>query len=69
MKFKVTTYVGIILAMGLTIGCGGSGEARNATDGASADALAEYEAAVAAAEGGMEAELDAPEGGTKAAAQ
>lgn len=69
MKLKVTSYVGVMFVMALMVGCSNSGDARNATDGASTDALAEYEAAVAAAEGGMEAELNAQEDGNEAPAE
>ena len=56
MKITVSTFLFLVVLRALVVGCG-SGEPRKATDGASPDAIAEYEAAVAAAEGNMDADL------------
>jgi outer membrane lipoprotein-sorting protein len=58
MKLKVRSLMCLVLLNVVTIGCGGGGEARNATEGASKSAIEEYEAAVKAAEGSMTTKED-----------
>lgn len=65
MKFSLSSFLSFVLLGAVVVGCG-SEEPRTATEGASAQDIAEYEAAVAAAEGSMAAseESSAEEGGT-----
>ncbi len=60
MKIAASSFLILVLLGALVVGCG-SGEPRRSTDGADAQAIAEYEAAVAAAEGNMEASVESSE--------
>ena len=52
MKLTVLSLLLPVFLVAFVVGCD-SGEPRTATDGADAQAIADYEAAVAAAEGNM----------------
>jgi hypothetical protein len=53
MKLRVTSLISLALLTVFALGCGGGGEPRNATQGATKSQIEEYEAAVKAAEGSM----------------
>jgi hypothetical protein len=57
MKFTVSSFLFLLLVGAIVVGCGSEGP-RTSTEGASPDAIAEYEAAVAAAEGSMESAVE-----------
>jgi hypothetical protein len=58
IRMRLSVFSCLVLLLGAVIvGCG-SDEPRRATDGASQQALEEYEAAVAAAEGSMQESIE-----------
>jgi hypothetical protein len=62
MKITVPPFLFLVLLGAMVVGCGGEAERKTSTDGADAQAIADYEAAVAASEQGFEqdeAEVDA----------
>ena len=61
MKITLSSFL-LIACLGIfVVGCG-SGEPRRSTDGADAQAIADYEAAVAEAEGNMATNMDSDAG-------
>ncbi|MCS7470079.1 hypothetical protein NZK35_25830 [Stieleria sp. ICT_E10.1] len=61
MKPQPLSCLFLMLLVAVVVGCGDTGR-RTSTEGADAQAIAEYEAAVAAAEGNMATSSDASEG-------
>lgn len=57
MRFSTIPYLLLVLLGAAIVGCG-SDEPRRATEGASQQAIEEYEAAVAAAEGNMQESME-----------
>lgn len=61
MKTQLSSCFVLVLLVAAVVGCGDS-RPQTSTEGADAQAIAEYEAAVAAAEGDMATSSDASEG-------
>ncbi|PAY16292.1 hypothetical protein CKO51_27470 [Rhodopirellula sp. SM50] len=61
MKSQLSSCLILMLLVAAVVGCGDS-RPQTSTEGADAQAIADYEAAVAAAEGNMATSADAAEG-------